>query len=285
MKKQFSALIGVFMATAVWAAETQPTLTVTKEERSKEAYLLGQIYKEHDMSDLATKEFQKAYDVIQAPGVDEKLSARPTYAPEFSGRRGDQYIVGKGDVLSIAVWENADLTKSVKVRPDGMITFPLIGDFEAQGKTLPEIDDIVTERLKEFVRFPDVSVTLDAIGPRKIFVMGEVGSPGSVSLGDTHTMLEVLSNAGGANDTAVTDSILVIRNAFGPNPTPERVNFKRYMKRHNPKDNVILSSNDVVYVPELFLSDLSRTMGLVLDPLNKGIVADKVYQYYENRKP
>ena len=282
MKKMLCMLLGIMTAGAVFAAEAKAP-EVTSEERSKEAYVLGQIYKEHGLNEYATKEFQKAYDVMQAPSVEEKLAERPAYAPGFASRKGDQYMVGKGDVIAIAVWENPDLSKTVKVRPDGMITFPLIGDFEAVGKTLPEIDEIVTERLKEFVRFPDVTVTLDAIGPRKIFVMGEVGSPGATSLGDTGTMLEVLSNAGGANDNAVTTSILVIRDAFGPNPRPERVNFKRFMKKHNPKDNVLLTPRDVVYVPEIFLTDLSRTMGYILDPLNKGIVADKVYQYYEGR--
>ena len=275
-------MISLFVAGAVWAAEVQVPV-ITKEERSKEAYLLAQIYKEHDMNDLATKEFQKAYDVIQKPDIEEKLSERPPLVSPPPSRSGNQYVIGKGDVLSIAVWENGDLTKSVKVRPDGMITFPLIGDFEAIGKTLPEVDDIITSRLKEFVRFPDVTVTLDAIGPRKIIVLGEVGSPGVTNLGDTATMLEVLSNAGSPSKVAVLRSVIVIRNAYGANPMPERVNFARYMRHPNQKDNVILTSNDVVFVPEIFVSDLSRAMGLILDPLNKGIVADKVYQYYENR--
>jgi polysaccharide export outer membrane protein len=276
--------MSLVLAVTAFAADTGADApSILKEERSKESYLLGQIYKEHGMTDYATKEFQSAYDVIQNPSIDERLAERPAYAPGFAGRRGEHYVIGKGDVLSIAVWENPDLTKSVKVRPDGMLTFPLIGDFEAVGKTLPEIDEVITERLKEFVRYPDVTVTLDAIGPRRVIVLGEVGSPGVTSLGDTGTMLEVLTNAGSPSKTAVLRSVMVIRDAYGPNPKPERVNFARYMKHPNPKDNVILTPRDVVYVPEIFLSDLSRTMSLILDPLNKGIVADKVYQYYENR--
>src|SRR3989339_869336 len=84
------------------------------------------------------------------------------------------YQVIVGDTIEIFVWQHTDLTRDIIVRPDGKLSFPLIGDIEAQGRTLTEIDDEVTKKLAEYVVAPQVSVTVKNFAGEKVIVLGEV---------------------------------------------------------------------------------------------------------------
>ena len=78
----------------------------------------------------------------------------------------DEYFISRGDTLDIYVWRWDDLTRDVIVRPDGRISYPLVGDIIAEGLTLIELDEIITELLKEFIRSPEVSVMVKDFGER-----------------------------------------------------------------------------------------------------------------------
>lgn len=250
------------------------------EERAKEYYSLGKIYKEHGLVDHAAGEFQKAYDIMKVQPLVKKAEKKPIAK---NVQRG-QYIVGVADTLNISVWENADLTRSVKVRPDGKVSFPLIDEFDAVGKTIPQIDDLITEKLKDYLRYPDVSVTLEGMGGRRVIILGEVKSPGIIALGDMSTVLEAIAIAGGPTSDAVLRSVLVIKGGLS-NPVPQRVNIARFLKKPSAADNVVLGPQDIVYVPETFLSDITYKMNQILAPLASGRVAYGDVKFYEDITP
>lgn len=251
------------------------------EERAKEHYGLGKIYKEHGLTDFAAKEFQKAYDIVlKKSKIVSKAKAKKIKAAKAAKESG-LYSIAPNDTLGINVWENPDLTGEYKVRPDGMISFPLLDEFYVSGMTINDLDKYLTNKLKEYIRYPEVSVSLKGIGGRRVIVLGEVKSPGTVKLADAHTLLEAIALAGGASKNAVLKSVLVIKGGL-ENPVPQRVNLARFLKKPNAKDNIILEARDIVYVPETFLSDLSHAVSLVLRPLAQGRVAHGDTKFYED---
>jgi len=278
-----------FTAVHLFAVEETPSVVVGEDDvlvdRAKEYYSLGKIYKEHGLTDHASSEFQKAYDLMfKADAQPLSLSANRASEPQEEGSdREGQYIIGKADTLHVSVWENPDLTRTVNVRPDGHVSFPLIDEFKAVGLTIPDVDELVTNRLKEYLRYPDVSVTLESMGGRRVIVLGEVAKPGIVSLGDTGTVLEAIAIAGGETNDAVLKSVLVIKGGLR-NPTPHRVNVARFLKTTDPADNMVLDSQDIVFVPETFLSDVTYTMKLILGPLAQGRIAHGDAKFYEDIK-
>lgn len=100
-------------------------------------------------------------------------------------------------MLHISVWENPDLEQDVIVRPDGKISFPLIDEVQAEGLTISELDKVMTEKLKEYIRYPDVSISLKKMAGERIIVLGEVKSPGVYTLSGRKTVLEAVALAGG----------------------------------------------------------------------------------------
>lgn len=253
----------------------------SREERAKEYYGLGKIYKEHGLTDFAAKEFEKAYDLVLEDSKNKVKAPKKKTKLADEEDRSNLYIVAANDTLGVNVWENPDLTGAYTIRPDGMVSFPLIGEFKADGMTIAELDSHITDKLKEYIRYPEVSVSLNGIGGRRVIILGEVKSPGTVQLADAHTLLEAIALAGGATKNAVLRSVLVIKGGL-ENPQPQRVNLARFFKKPNSKDNIVLEARDIVYVPETFLSDLSHSVSLILRPLAQGRVAHGDTQFYED---
>lgn len=160
------------------------------------------------------------------------------------------YRIGVSDVVAVSVWKDADLTRSVPVRPDGKISLPLIGDLEAAGKTTGELHDLVVSRLKPYVPDPDVTVIVEQINSQKYFVLGQVIHPGSYSLTTPTTVVEALAAAGGFVDWAQTNKVMVVRHM--PNNQTERIrfNYKDWLKKKGQKESAVqLQNGDVIVVP------------------------------------
>ena len=121
------------------------------------------------------------------------------------------YQVISGDTIEIFVWQHTDLTRDIIVRPDGKLSFPLIGDIEAQGRTLTEIDDEVSKKLAEYVVSPQVSVTVKNFAGEKVIVLGEVGKPGVYKFFGRASFLDIIAEAGGLTRDAHWGNALVIR--------------------------------------------------------------------------
>jgi polysaccharide biosynthesis/export protein len=126
-----------------------------------------------------------------------------------------KYVIGPEDVLDISVWSNQELTRTVPVRPDGKISLPLLNDIQAAGLTPMDLRETLTKGLTQYIPKPSVSVLVREIHSFKVTVLGQVKTPGRYELKGRATVLDVLAMAGGLNEFAARNRILVLRNDGG----------------------------------------------------------------------
>jgi polysaccharide export outer membrane protein len=271
---QLAVIAGsLLFSSAGWAVDSlEETNPGELESSAKYNYYLGQYYYNQNNYDQAEQYFQRSRDLIQQKS--EVVSSREDMnriSPAVAGgTRGGDYLVGEGDVLYVSVWENNDLNQEVIVRPDGKISYPLVGDVPAAGRSIPEIDDDMTKRLKEFIKFPDVSISIRKLGGAKVIVLGEVGRPGVYAVSGAKTVIEAIALAGGFTSDAVATSIVLIRHAFSAKPEVKRLDLARSLYGVNTSAGTELQSEDIIYVPKTFISNVSRIMSMILDPVQRG---------------
>ena len=160
---------------------------------------------------------------------------------------GPQYKMGPEDQIRISVWENAQLTLDMVVRPDGKISMPLIQDVTAEGKTAAELAAQIQQKLTAFIKEPQVSVILLQINAPKFYVMGNVTRPGTYPLRGDTSILQALSLAGGFTQFASPRSIKLIRNTAGKQDV-RKVNYYS-MIDEDGEGNYLLKSGDTIVVP------------------------------------
>ena len=158
------------------------------------------------------------------------------------------YLIGPKDILNIHVWREPELTRDVTVTPDGRITFPLIGNIMAQGKTVTELKEIITRKLKNFVTAPEVTVIVNESRSMKIYVIGQVNTPGPYPLAPDMTVLQALSTAGGFAEWADTKNIMIVRRQGGKD-IQLHFNHKKFISGKDLKQNILLKPNDTIVVP------------------------------------
>ena len=158
------------------------------------------------------------------------------------------YLIGANDLLNIFVWKEVDLTQDVTVMADGRITFPMIGEVMAKGLTVMELKDIITEKLKDFISNPEVTVIVKESRSRKIYTIGKVNTPGPYNLEPDMTVLQALSTAGGFTEWAETKSIMIVRRDKSKE-TMFRFNYQEFISGKDLKQNMVLEPNDTIVVP------------------------------------
>jgi len=154
------------------------------------------------------------------------------------------FRIGLGDVLRIAVWKDADLSSTVRVRPDGVIAMPLAGELKVVGMTPAEVQKQLTARLGEFVTAPSVTVIVEEIHSRKIYVTGAVATPGVYDLIAPTRLLQAIAMAGGTTEFAKEDRIVVVREQ-----ERFRANLKAILSGDQPEGNLLLRPGDTILVP------------------------------------
>ena len=160
----------------------------------------------------------------------------------------NDYRIGVGDLLNIQVWKEADLTRSVPVRPDGKISFPLLDDIQAAGLTPLELKTSLTGKLRQYLSEPRVTVLVEEVNSYKVYVMGEVVLQGALVLKSKTTLLQAISLAGGFTQYAKRNEITVLRRTA---KRDERiiVSYERILSGRNPEQNLTLEPGDTVVVP------------------------------------
>jgi len=161
----------------------------------------------------------------------------------------DQYIIGPEDVLYIHVWREDALSRTVPVRMDGNISLPIIQEIKAAGLTPLQLKESLTNRLKEFIESPNVSVTVTEANSFKVYVSGQVRTPGVYRLRNETTILQIIPMAGGFTDWADQKKILIIRKEDGKEKRIT-VNYKKIMKGGDPGSNIVLKAGDTIIVPD-----------------------------------
>ena len=171
------------------------------------------------------------------------ILSNATFAQESS-----PYLIGATDVLNIYVWKEPDLTRDVNVLPDGKISFPLIGEIQAQGRTVTELKKDITDKLKNYVTAPEVTVVVTEVNSRRIYTLGKLNRPGAYSLEPDMTVLQALSAAGGFAEWADEKNIRVIRREGGKE-IQYQFNYKDFIAGKDIEQNILLKPNDTIVVP------------------------------------
>jgi polysaccharide export outer membrane protein len=159
-----------------------------------------------------------------------------------------QYRVQPGDVLSVSVWKEEDLTQEVIVRPDGQITFPLVGEAKAAGDSIEHLRLLISERLKKYIPDPVVTVSVRQLAGNTIYVLGKVNRPGVFPIVRNVDVMQALSLAGGTSTYAALNDIKILRRENGK---LRALSFKyaEVEKGKRLEQNVVLRAGDVVVVP------------------------------------
>jgi len=168
----------------------------------------------------------------------------------FTGRpQSAEYRIGGGDVLEIATWKEAELTRrDVLVRVDGKISFPLLGDIPAAGMTPVELTETIQKGLTKYVTAPVVTVTVTNPGSQRVYVLGEVMRTGEYPLTKNLTVLQAFALAGGFTQWAAKDEIILLRKD-GPKERIFKINYKDIVKGRDVENNLTLQANDTIVVP------------------------------------
>lgn len=161
----------------------------------------------------------------------------------------DSFVIGNDDLLSISVWKEPDISRSVPVRSDGRISLPLAGELQAAGRTPLQLENDIAGKLKDYVSEPEVTVIVQEIKSQRFNVLGQVARPGSYSLAQASTILDAVALAGGFRDFAKQKSIYVLRQNPDGREARIRFNYKDVIKGKNPAQNIKLQAHDTIVVP------------------------------------
>ena len=189
-----------------------------------------------------------------AAAADKRQPARPPTIPGTDDvKPPSDYEIGADDVLSIVFWKDKDLTTDVTVRPDGMISLPLINDVHAAGLTPDKLRDIITEAATKYVEDPTVTVIVKTINSRKVYITGQIAKPGAYVLSGGMTIAQLIAMAGGLGEYADREHITVVRGAQkrpDGSPWSYTINYTDLLKRVRlTQNNIELKPGDTILVP------------------------------------
>lgn len=161
----------------------------------------------------------------------------------------DEYRIQIGDVLDVKFYYNPELNDSVTVRPDGRISLQLAPEVMAAGQTPPDLANQLRERYRSELRNPQVTVIVRTFGSQKMFVDGEVGTPGLVTLTGPLTVMQSIAESGGFKETARMNEILVIRRIAAKKPYVMTVNLDDAISGTDLGQDIYVQPFDIVFVP------------------------------------
>jgi polysaccharide export outer membrane protein len=163
--------------------------------------------------------------------------------------KAEDYTIAPADVLEISVWGEQELRQQVVVRPDGKVSFPLVGDIPAAGKTTGEVKDLLEEAIRAYIPDASATVIVRELGSLQYYVIGKVNKPGVFNVAKTITVLQALSLAGGVTPFAKESDILIVRTR--PDGTTLQLPFEYDQVKRGRKleQNIVLERGDTVVVP------------------------------------
>jgi polysaccharide export outer membrane protein len=177
--------------------------------------------------------------------VETDVTTTVNSAPNAGG-----YSIQPGDKLEISVYGEEDLQKELTVGPGGGITFPLIGDLNAKGKTVDQLRTEVKDQLSKFIPQAAVSVSIKEVIGNKVHVLGQVKSPGEYILTGSTDVMQALSMAGGVTAFASLRKIKILRrDSATQSQKVIGFNYSDVIKGKNLAQNILLHSGDTVVVP------------------------------------
>ena len=190
------------------------------------------------------KSSSETADLVAPTAATKATLPPPAKAPASS----DSYLIGDDDVLAVNVWKEAEISRTVTVRPDGRISLPLVGELQASAKTPKQLEEEIGAKLSAFVTEPAVSVIVQEIRSQRFNILGRVDRPGSYPLTEQATVLDAIAIAGGFRDFAKLKSIYVLRRGIdGVERLP--FDYKAVIRGKHLEQNIKLQAHDTVVVP------------------------------------
>jgi len=173
---------------------------------------------------------------------------QPTVVP---GKRphDDSFIIGNDDVLTIDVWKEPDMSRTVPVRSDGRISLPLLGEVQAAGLTPLKLEEDLAAKLQPFIAEPEVTVIVQQINSQRFNILGKVVKPGTYTLTNSATVLDAIALAGGCRDFAKQSSIYILRRNADGSESRIAFNYKEVIKGKNMAQDIKLQPHDTIVVP------------------------------------
>jgi polysaccharide biosynthesis/export protein len=181
------------------------------------------------------------------PNVPAPATATGTPDEKIPESATSRFTLGPADVIHVNVWKNTELSQTVTVGPDGFITLPLLKDIHVSGMTADEVAQTLRTKLNYYIVNPQVNVSVMAIHSRQVFILGQVGKPGSYPLIEPIDVLQLIALAGGLTVYANHDGITILREGKGGT---EKIRFNYNNVVHGDgKQDVLLQPGDTVVVP------------------------------------
>ena len=183
-----------------------------------------------------------------ASGIDTPPSPAPA-APSAIKANDSGYVIGNDDLLSINVWKEPEVSRSLPLRSDGKISLPLVGEVQAAGRTPLQLEEEISNKLLNYIKDPQVTVMVQQINSERYNILGQVAKPGSYALALTTSVLDAIANAGGFRDFAKKKGIYILRRNSTGGQTRIPFNYQNVIKGKNPEQDIRLQPNDTVVVP------------------------------------
>ena len=207
-------------------------------------------------------------------GTAELAALQPLATPELAALQppatpepGPAYRIQRGDELHVRFIYQPDMSEQVPVRPDGRISLVSVGEIDAVGLTPPELERLIVELSSSHLRNPEVTVIVTKVGEQRVYVGGEVASPGYVVLVSGMTPLQAVLQRGGFKKTAKLDSVLLMTPGADGHFSAARVDLQQVVDAGVP-ERVRLHPNDVLYLPPTWISDMND----VVDQYVRGLI-------------
>lgn len=174
-----------------------------------------------------------------------------------------EYLLQVGDVVEVFLWQSKDLSRDVTVQPNGKISYPLVGEFDAAGKTLRELSDFLTRGLSPYLTDPRVWLNIKQFAQEHYNIIGEIRSPGTYNLKHNQTLLEAISAAGGITSSA-RSQVRILRTS-NPKKQTLKVNYSKIMDNKEP--DIAIAPGDIIYVPSARGAAWNEFLGQILPSL------------------
>ena len=183
------------------------------------------------------------------PGTPGTPATPDTPPQRVTPAKQSGYVIGAEDIISINVWKEPEMSRQVPVRPDGMISLPLLGDVKASGLTPLQLQDLLTEDMKKLISDPQVTVIVNEVHSLTFNIVGDVNRPGYYPLTRRMTILDAIAMSGGFKDFAKVKKIYVLRSEANGQQVKLPFNYKNVIKGRNTNENVELQARDTIVVP------------------------------------
>ena len=180
----------------------------------------------------------------------------------------EEYYMRPGDELNIVVTQQQDLGNSSTnqspfvVRPDGNVSFPLVGEIHAEGMTVSQFTAVLQQGLSRYIVDPDVSVNISKLGRVRVYVFGEVRKPGAVELDKGHTVIDAIGAAQGFTRDTAKKKIFLIHQDQPKSLIP--INLNNMLKTGDMSQNVTLREGDILYLTKNHRIDFARDIAPIL---------------------